>query len=173
VSKATAVLCTGLVLCCLHDAGAQVLAPDTQAASPIRDLGGTLAGAARGLHPALATHLTSPAVMDEDETGSALPLQVLFEPGSARLTASATRALDHLGQALSAGPLADDRIRIEGHADARGSPDARRDIAERRAMAVAAYLEQNFSLSSNRLECTGQAGLPGQRVVVISRLTNG
>jgi OOP family OmpA-OmpF porin len=122
----------------------------------------------------LATHLTSPAVMDADDRVSALPMQVAFEPGSAHLTASATRALDHLGQSLSAGPLANERIRIEGHADASGTPDANRDIAERRAMAVAAYLEQNFSINPGRVECSGQgAAPPSQRIVVIAALTNG
>jgi OOP family OmpA-OmpF porin len=132
-----------------------------------------LAGPAR-VHPSLAAHLTGPAVMDADDRGAALPMQVVFEPGSARLTASVTRALDHLGQSLSAGPLANERIRIEGHADASGAPDANRDIAERRAMAVATYLEQNFSIDPGRVQCTGMgAAPPSQRIVVIAALTSG
>jgi outer membrane protein OmpA-like peptidoglycan-associated protein len=136
--------------------------------------GGLLAGKVRTLRPALATQLTSPAVMEADGEGSALPLQVAFEAGSARLTVSATRSLDHLGEALSTGPLAGERLRIEGHADPAGSRDANKDISERRAMAVAAYLEQNFAISPARLVCTGVgAAPPGERVVVILRLTSG
>jgi len=173
LKKATAPVCIGLALACLHTGHAQVLKP-AQDATPLgRDPNGMLAGAAR-VHPSLAAHLTSPAVMDADDRGSALPMQVAFEPSSARLTASATRVLDHLGQSLSAGPLANQRIRIEGHADGSGPPDANRDIAERRAMAVATYLEQNFSINPSRVECTGMgAAPPSQRIVVIAALTNG
>jgi outer membrane protein OmpA-like peptidoglycan-associated protein len=122
----------------------------------------------------MAARLISPAVIDADESGSALPMQVMFEPASARLTVSATRMLDHLGQALSAGPLAGERIRVEGHADPSGSADANRDVAERRAMAVATYLEQNFSINPGRVECTGLgAAPPSQRIVVIAALTSG
>ncbi len=172
--KATAPVCIGLALCCLQAAHAQVLSQASDPAPLGRDPNGMLAGPARSLHPSLAAHLTSPAVMDADESGSALPMKVAFEPGSAHLTASATRALDHLGQALSAGPLANERIRIEGHADDKGAPDANRDIAERRAMAVAAYLEQNYAINPARVACTGEgAAPPSQRIVVISALTSG
>jgi outer membrane protein OmpA-like peptidoglycan-associated protein len=174
VPKAIAFVCAGLAICSLQPGRAQVLTTDQNAPGAARDTSGTLAGPARGLHPSMAAHLTSPAIMDADESISALPLKVMFEPGSARLTASATRALDHLGQSLSAGPLADERVRIEGHADTRGTRDAKRDIAERRAMAVAAYLEQNFGINPNRVECTGQgAAPPSQRLVLIVALTSG
>jgi outer membrane protein OmpA-like peptidoglycan-associated protein len=133
-----------------------------------------LAGSPRALRPSFATRLTSPAVMAADEPSLAVPLQIPFAAGSAHLTASATHLLDHLGQALTAGPLAADRLRIEGHADANGAADANNDIAERRALAVAAYLEQNFAVSPARLACVGQGtSPPRQRVVLISRLASG
>jgi outer membrane protein OmpA-like peptidoglycan-associated protein len=157
---------------CLHAAHAQVLS--SAQTTPGYEAGGTLAGQARALRPTLAAHLTNPAVMEADEAASALPMQVLFKPGSAHLTVTATHSLDHLGQALSSGPLAAERIRIEGHADSRGSPEANRDISERRAMAVAAYLEQNFSIDPGRVTCIGQGSAsPARRTVVIARLTSG
>jgi outer membrane protein OmpA-like peptidoglycan-associated protein len=156
------------------EAGAQVLSAGDGAAALGQEPGSQLAGKVRTLRPALATRLTSPAVMEADGESSALPLHVVFEAGSARLTVRATRALDHLGEALSVGPLAGERLRIEGHADPAGSRDANKDISERRAMAVAAYLEQNFAISPGRLMCIGAgAAPPGERVVVILRMTSG
>ncbi len=170
--KATLFASAILAAFCLHAAQAQVLS--SAASAPGEESGGTLAGTARVLHPTLAAHLTNPAVMDADEERSALPMQVAFEPGSARLTVSATRALDTLGQALSTGPLAGERIRVEGHADGQGTPEANRDIAERRAMAVAAYLEQNFGIAPSRVACIGQGSASSsRRVAVIARLTSG
>jgi len=173
VFAAAALVCTCLLASTAHSLQAQVLSGDSgtlQRPEP----GGLLAGTTRTLRPALATRLGPPAVMDADDEASALPLQIPFALGSARLTVSATRALDHLGQSLSAGPLAAERLRIEGHADAGGSPEANHDISERRAMAVAAYLEQNFAISPARLACIGQgAAPPSQRIVLIARLTSG
>jgi outer membrane protein OmpA-like peptidoglycan-associated protein len=160
-----------LAVFCLHAARGQVL---SSMPPPVSDSGGTLAGQARRLHPTLAAHLANPAVMEADEPRPALPVQVQFEPGSARLTVSATRVLDHLGQALSTGPLGGERIRIEGHADSQGAPEANRDISERRAMAVAAYLEQNFAIDPSRIACVGQGSAPPRsRIVLIARLTSG
>ncbi len=170
--KATMSAWAALAAFCLHAAHAQVLS--STAPPPGSEPSGALAGNARALQPTFATHLTTPAVVDADEGASALPMQVLFEPGSARLTVSATHVLDHLGQALSTGPLAGERIRIEGHADGRGSPEANHDISERRAMAVAAYLEQNFAIAPGRVSCVGQgSAAPSRRAVVIARLTSG
>ncbi len=169
-----AFLCLALAALAPAAVRAQVLSSGDGSSVSGQEAGGLLAGKVRTLRPALATQLTSPAVMEADGEGSALPLKVAFEAGSARLTASATRALDHLGEALSAGPLAAERLRIEGHADPAGSRDAKRDISERRAMAVAAYLEQNFAISPGRLVCIGAGGAPpAERVVVILRLTSG
>ena len=68
---------------------------------------------------------------------SSLVPAILFAPGSATLTPSATRILDNLGNSLTSPSLAPDRFRIEGHTDTTGSSDANRDLATRRASAVA------------------------------------
>lgn len=82
-------------------------------------------------------------------------LSVEFATGSAGLTPQARRTLDQLGRALSSHDLAQYHFRIEGHTDTVGSPESNKSLSQRRADAVAAYLEQNFGIASSRLRAIG------------------
>jgi OOP family OmpA-OmpF porin len=82
-------------------------------------------------------------------------LTVRFESGSATLTPEATRALDELGRALTSDTLSGYRFRIEGHTDTVGMPAANKALSDRRAAAVASYLEERFGVTANRLEPVG------------------
>ena len=103
--------------------------------------GQELADAAR---PGVTLPGSMPGQMDV--VGPAVDIQVAFASGSARLTPSATRTLDAIRpESLSR------RLCIEGFTDSVGSPEANRDLAQRRAQAVATYLEQNLGVESHIL----------------------
>ena len=138
-----------------------------------------LAGQVRPLQPSLAMRVSRPvavtgaALRELNEREPDFPVRIQFDPGSARLKPSATRALDRLGQALGAGALAGERVRIEGHADAVGPFETNRDISDRRANAVAAYLKDNYGISFARLDCIARgSGAPARRIVLIIRMGN-
>ena len=120
--------------------------PAAAAPPPLQELAGpsrTPPDAQPAVHPAMAEH---PA----DRLAS-----VVFAPGSARLTPSATRLLDSLGRSLAA-----DRLRL----DSRGGRD--RDLATRRADAVAGYLEQNFGVRRERIQMVMADRADDRRVLV-------
>jgi outer membrane protein OmpA-like peptidoglycan-associated protein len=89
------------------------------------------------------------------ESGPSVSLTVEFATGSADLTAQSRQTLDQLGRALTSADLAQFRFRIEGHTDTVGSAGANKALSQRRADAVAAYLEQNFGVVPARLETVG------------------
>ena len=107
----------------------------------------TSASAAKGaMHASAATtQAANPAVS----------LTVEFKTGSAELTPHAMHVLDELGRALTSTDLAKYRFRVEGHTDTVGTPDANKDLSEKRAQAVTAYLESKFGVPSARLESVG------------------
>ena len=82
-------------------------------------------------------------------------LSVQFATDSAELTPGARQALDQLGKALTSADLAQFRFRIEGHTDTVGSAAYNKALSQRRAVAVASYLEKNFGVVPARLEAVG------------------
>jgi outer membrane protein OmpA-like peptidoglycan-associated protein len=101
------------------------------------------------------------AAMPAESGAPSLNLTVEFLTGSATLTPQARRTLDQLGRALASPDLSAYRFRIEGHTDTVGSPDANRALSQRRAEAVADYLEKSYGVTATRLEAVGmgQEGL--------------
>jgi len=63
---------------------------------------------------------------------------VTFGSGNATLTANAKKILDGVAEQLVANPNV--KIEIQGHTDSQGKPAANKDLSERRAKAVVAYL---------------------------------
>jgi OmpA-OmpF porin, OOP family len=102
-------------------------------------------------HPAR----TAAAASTSSATAPSVSLSVLFETGSAELTPQARQTLDQLGTALSSSDLAQYRFRIEGHTDTVGRADYNKELSQKRAEAVAAYLEQKFGMKTDRLEPIG------------------
>jgi OmpA-OmpF porin, OOP family len=82
-------------------------------------------------------------------------LNVEFATDSATLTPAARHTLDALGEALTSQQLAAYRFRIEGHTDTVGSAAYNLTLSQKRADAVAAYLEKKFNVSASRLEAIG------------------
>ncbi len=89
------------------------------------------------------------------ESAPSVSLNVQFATGSAELTAQAREMLDRLGRALSSQDLAQYHFRIEGHTDTVGTPEANKALSQRRADAVAAYLEQHSGVGAARLQSVG------------------
>ena len=125
---------------------------------------GALPALARNAHAAPATPATpatttaattTPAAPAAAAAAPAVSLTVEFATNSARLTPAARGTLDKLGAALSSAQLAQYRFRIEGHTDTVGSPGYNLALSQRRADAVAAYLEAHFGISASRLVAVG------------------
>jgi outer membrane protein OmpA-like peptidoglycan-associated protein len=56
---------------------------------------------------------------------------------------------------MTSADLAAYRFRIEGHTDTVGTPAMNKALSDRRAAAVASYLESKFSVAAARLETVG------------------
>ena len=127
----------------------------------LKPSGDLLKGNTRGIrlaNPTGAPTAATPqaaAAAGEADAGPSVSLTVEFATGSADLTSQARRTLDQLGRALTSQDLAQYHFRIEGHTDTVGTPDANKSLSQRRADAVAAYLQQHFGVSAARLQSIG------------------
>ena len=128
--------------------GIRLAAPSAQSA-PAASPPATHSAAALGSAP----RTSQPA--RAEAAAPSVSLNVDFPTNSATLTTEAKSTLDQLGRALTSKDLASYRFRIEGHTDTVGSPNYNQALSQRRADAVAAYLEQAFSIPQSRLEAVG------------------
>jgi outer membrane protein OmpA-like peptidoglycan-associated protein len=127
--------------------GIRLVSPGAQAA-PV--------GPSRATHSAAASaapRALSPST--PEATAPSVSLNVDFATDSATLTPEAKKTLEQLGQALTSKDLASYRFRIEGHTDTVGSAAYNLSLSQRRAAAVAAYLEQTFNIPASRLQAVG------------------
>jgi outer membrane protein OmpA-like peptidoglycan-associated protein len=83
-----------------------------------------------------------------------IPGAVLFEQGKSVLSSSAQQSLDKVASALQEQPH-DNKIRIEGYTDARGSDELNDRLSQARAEAVRGYLVQQ-GLDASELEAVGR-----------------
>ena len=114
----------------------------------------TAAPASATARPRQHTATAAPGAVADTHSPS-VSLYVPFASGSADLTPQAMASLDELGKALSSSTLSAYRFRIEGHTDTVGSKTYNQLLSERRAAAVAAYIERKFGLSEDRLVSVG------------------
>lgn len=90
---------------------------------------------------------------EQTDRGMVLTLgDILFDTDRASLKPGAAETLDQLGEFLAAYP--DRRVRIEGHADARGPAVYNVNLSERRAEAVATALERR-GIDDDRIQTVG------------------
>jgi outer membrane protein OmpA-like peptidoglycan-associated protein len=82
-------------------------------------------------------------------------LAVYFEYDSAEITDRARRTLDFLGMALRRPILEGSTVVLAGHTDATGNFDYNRDLSQRRAAAVKAYLVSQFQIPPSLLVNVG------------------
>jgi outer membrane protein OmpA-like peptidoglycan-associated protein len=99
---------------------------------------------------------THAAAQSASRSAPSVSLTVEFATNSATLTPHARQTLEQLGHALTSADLANYRFRIEGHTDTVGSPALNVALSQRRADAVAAFLEQNFAIPASRLQPIGR-----------------
>ena len=117
------------------------------------DVSPTAPASSAGVVPSPQTPVVASGT--EPESVPTTSLNVQFRTNSAELTPAAMRTLDELGRALSSQTLSTYRFRIEGHTDTVGSPETNKNLSERRARAVADYLEAKQGIDRNRLEAVG------------------
>jgi OOP family OmpA-OmpF porin len=70
----------------------------------------------------------------------------LFDTGKADLRPKARTVLDEFGEKMQ--QLGKKRLQIIGHTDSQGSASYNQDLSERRAKAVAAYMQSQFGVTS-------------------------
>ena len=105
-----------------------------------------------------ATHIASAsaaASTPAEVSAPSVSLSVEFATGSANLTPRAQRTLDELGKALTSDTLSQYRFRVEGHTDTVGPRQYNKGLSQQRADTVARYLEDRFSVKSDRLDPVG------------------
>jgi len=83
-------------------------------------------------------------------------LLITFETNSAALTARSKEQLDVVAAALKNDKLRNFTFNVEGHADARGSSDANRQLSQERAEAVRMYLVSAQNVPAERLKAVGK-----------------
>ncbi len=91
---------------------------------------------------------------------------VEFDFDSAAIRPEYNAPLDNLGRALN-GPLSDAVLKIIGHTDSIGSEAYNQRLSERRARAVAAYLQYRWGIPAVRLRTEGH----GEREPIASNDT--
>jgi len=85
----------------------------------------------------------------------ALDIPVNFATDSSALDASASHQVDELAQALAHEAKEQDQIRVDGHADERGSEQLNQPLSEQRAAHVAAALANRLHLPDQRFQAKG------------------
>ena len=91
-----------------------------------------------------------PITGDPIETRS-VDLRIEFHRDSAEITERAAIQLRELGTALTSDALRDAGLALYGHTDSSGPADYNLALSERRAKAVAAFLEAHFAIGEERL----------------------
>ncbi len=78
-------------------------------------------------------------------------LRIEFHRNSAEITERAEVQLRELGTALTSDALREADLALYGHTDSSGPADYNQALSERRAKAVAAFLETHFAIGEERL----------------------
>ncbi|MCG6857590.1 MAG: OmpA family protein [Salaquimonas sp.] len=84
-----------------------------------------------------------------------IDITINFDFDSDRIRPESEPDVDELGKALSSDTLSSSRIVLNGHTDARGSPEYNQALSERRAASVRNYLIDKFHIDPNRLVAIG------------------
>jgi outer membrane protein OmpA-like peptidoglycan-associated protein len=82
-------------------------------------------------------------------------LNVFFEFNSDKIVSTYYGDLDKLGKVLTAPQYSTYRVQVEGHTDSIGSDSYNQRLSQKRAESVKRYLNQHFSIPSDRLVVRG------------------
>jgi outer membrane protein OmpA-like peptidoglycan-associated protein len=89
-------------------------------------------------------------------TPAAVANQMQFDLNSSVLRPETKEVLDTLGPAMNSAELKGKRFRIQGHTDDIGAEESNRRLSQDRAASVAAYLEERYGVSNDRLVVLGK-----------------
>lgn len=84
-----------------------------------------------------------------------LSMNILFDLNSARVKAESQISLSRLAEALKSEALANSRFSVEGHTDAKGSPELNMRLSRMRAESVCDFLVSK-GVSKDRLQASGK-----------------
>jgi len=112
-------------------------------------------GATRGFRPGVRPPGADGKAAPPAAAGKA-SLLITFATDSSDLTGESQGLLDKLARALQSDTLAGFSFRVEGHSDARGDAAHNLALSQRRAEAVAAYLEKAHGILPERLNAVGK-----------------
>lgn len=87
------------------------------------------------------------------DTGTITLRDIVFDTEKATLKSESYRTLNELGRIIEEWPRL--RVQISGHTDSVGEADFNKDLSERRAKAVRAYLLEKFAIGSEQLIAVG------------------
>ena len=85
-----------------------------------------------------------------------LDIAIHFDTDSARLTPQGKTQAQKLAQALCTGSLQDNKLTLVGHTDITGEAPYNKDLSQRRAQAVKAYLAHINGSLTNQIETLGK-----------------
>lgn len=109
------------------------------------------------LRESIARHVSDDFVRmtrTQTEIRVSLSDRVLFAPGSDQLHPAAYGLLTTLGETLANHPV---NVRVEGHTDATGTPEANWKLSSLRAVAVVWAMQESGGLDGRQLEAHGYA----------------
>lgn len=92
----------------------------------------------------------------DNSGGGKASLLMTFAVDSSELASDTVRMLDTVAKALQSDQLAGFSFRIEGHADPRGGDEWNRQLSQKRAEAVVAYLIERHGILPERLAPQGK-----------------
>ena len=87
---------------------------------------------------------------------AAASMLITFETNSAELKPQSKKLLDTLGRAMQSDKLLNFKFAIEGHADPRGGEQVNRELSQKRAETVVAYLAESHRIDPSRLRAVGK-----------------
>ena len=111
-------------------------------------------GLARPEYKGIDPCANAKGVCIENDYQPSVSTLVEFDFDSAAIRPEYNAPLDNLGRALN-GPLSDAVLKIIGHTDSIGTEAYNQKLSERRARAVAAYLQSHWGISPKRLRTEG------------------
>lgn len=121
----------------------------------------TTTGVMRGFKPAMPGAVAAVAAPVKPAGPGRANLLIVFSTASAVLTGDSQAALDVVARAMQSDALAGLAFKVEGHADARGDPDANMKLSRSRAESVVDYLVSKRGILPERLSALGKgAGEP-------------
>lgn len=105
-------------------------------------------------------HETSSSTEDDNSVG--LPIE--FAYNSAEIAPQSAKFMEEIGKMLTMEQYRNEKLRIEGHTDAKGSDTYNLYLSEKRAEAVKNYLIKHYHIEPSKLDAAGMGekkALPG------------